>query len=113
MLKSIFRSGLVWDRGTRSQNKPLLWTTIYIYIYIYIYIHTYISASLHAVLVGEALVDAVRLELLVVVHGGVELLLGQVELLLEGGGLGVEGLLAAGLVLHLGVTMIAHVCNMI
>ena len=35
MLKSIFRSGLVWDRGTRSQNKPLLWTT-YIYIYIYI-----------------------------------------------------------------------------
>ena len=51
-----------------------------------------VSANMVSV-APKALVDAVRLELLVVVHGGVELLLGQVQLLLEGGGLGVEGLL--------------------
>ena len=41
MLKSIFRSGLVWDRGTRSQIRPLLWTTNNMYIYIYIHTHTH------------------------------------------------------------------------
>ena len=27
MLKSLFTSGLFRDRGTRSRNKPLVWTT--------------------------------------------------------------------------------------
>ena len=34
VLRSLFRSGLVWDRGTRSQNKQLLWT-IYIWVMSY------------------------------------------------------------------------------